>query len=77
MLLRSLFFTVLMQHCWNVTMSKSFTVCSTEADHNEHHEHHDDNMQHLWDEWSAHGVYYPRTHWLINKTQRLLMETMH
>lgn len=56
-----------------------FTVCiPTDPDHDEHHEHHAESVQHLWDEWSAHGVYfYAWIHWLINKTQKLMMERVH
>lgn len=43
----------------------------TDPDHHEHHEHHDENVQHLWDEWSAHGVYSAQRHphGLNNKSQ--------
>eukprot|EP00064_Thunnus_orientalis_P014978 superscaffoldBa00002695_g15026 len=29
---------------------------SNDPDHHEHHEHHDEDVQHLWDEWSQHGI---------------------
>ncbi|KAI3362191.1 hypothetical protein L3Q82_012518, partial [Scortum barcoo] len=33
-------------------------------DHHEHHEHHDEDAQHLWEEWSQHGI-SAETHLLL------------
>ncbi|XP_076614739.1 uncharacterized protein LOC143338318 [Chaetodon auriga] len=37
---------------------------SNDQDHHEHHEHHDEDVQHLWDEWSEHGI-SAETHLLL------------
>lgn len=36
-------------------LTEQFSVFDTDPDH--HHEHRDEDVQHLWDEWSEHGVY--------------------
>ncbi|XP_076742747.1 uncharacterized protein LOC143412436 [Maylandia zebra] len=38
---------------------------SNDPDH--HHEHHDEDVQHLWDEWSEHGI-SAETHLLLENT---------
>lgn len=35
-----------------------FSVLNADRDHHDHHAHHDEDVQHLWDEWSEHGVYH-------------------
>ncbi|KAM3600594.1 uncharacterized protein V6R79_025561 [Siganus canaliculatus] len=37
---------------------------ANDPDHHEHHEHHNEDAQHLWDEWSAHGI-SAETHLLL------------
>ncbi|KAM8742998.1 uncharacterized protein AB9X84_017470 [Acanthopagrus schlegelii] len=37
---------------------------SNDPDHHEHHEHHNEDIQHLWDEWSEHGI-SAETHQLL------------
>ncbi|KAL7376516.1 hypothetical protein ABVT39_009687 [Epinephelus coioides] len=37
---------------------------SNDPDHHEHHGHHNEDIQHLWDEWSQHGI-SAETHLLL------------
>ncbi|XP_078126793.1 uncharacterized protein LOC144530911 [Sander vitreus] len=37
---------------------------SNDPDHHEHHEHHNEDAQHLWDEFSEHGI-SAQTHLLL------------